>query len=299
MLSKFEVIGLILIAFFILVAVIVMAVRYNDSASLLRTSTSLSVLDEPVQTSPYGKEPIVLEGKDYKYLLTPKASYRISAQIKGKKKYNWDWNAAISPYDLLLVWGDLANPTIDDGIKYSQSGRWYQSSFSKSKCPFKYNYINDHAANNHIIPANAEVRKSLDLLQVDQNVHIEGYLVYLDGLHKGKNVKWRSSLRRTDSGNGACEVFYVEKISLIEKIIDTKELVDVDVKDNAIDPNDLSVVDSGELTAEGYYEKGKIFFKNQDYKKAIIYYQKALKLMPDNVNIKANLEIAKNKIKGL
>lgn len=294
MLSKFEVIGLILIAFFILVAVIVMAVRYSDSASLLRTSTSLSVLDEPVQTSPYGKDPIVLEGNDYKYLLTPKASYRISAQIKGKKKYDWDWNAPIAPYDLLLVWGDLANPDIDDGIKYSQSGRWYHSNYSKSKCPFKYNYINDHAANNHIIPANAQVRKSLDLLKVDQNVHIEGYLVYLDGLHKGRSVKWRSSLRRTDSGNGACEVFYVEKISLIEKIIDTQELVDVDVK-----AKDLSDVAFGELTAEGYYEKGKIFFKNQDYKKAIIYYQKALNLMPDNVNIKANLEIAKGKIKEL
>ena len=79
----------------------------------------------------------ILEGKDYKYVLTPKASYNVSALIKGKKKYDWDWGAQISPYDLLLVWGDLANTNINSGIQYSQSGRWYHSRFSY----FPYGYV--------------------------------------------------------------------------------------------------------------------------------------------------------------
>ncbi|MGD9580493.1 MAG: hypothetical protein AB7V50_03915, partial [Vampirovibrionia bacterium] len=80
------------------------------------------------------------------------------------------------------------------------------------ECPFSTSYINDHAANTHIIPANTEVRKELESINVNQNVLLEGYFIYLEGLYKGKKVKWNSSLKRTDSGDGACEVFYVERI---------------------------------------------------------------------------------------
>lgn len=295
MFSKFELIGLIIIALFIALAVIVMAVKFSNSSSIARLSTSYSPLGEPLQTSPDGKEPIVLEGKDYKYILTPKASYKISALIKGKKKYDWDWGAQISPYDLLLVWGDLANPNIDDGIQYWQSGRWYHSKYG-ANCPFSYQYINDHAANTHIIPANEVVRKALDAVNVNQNVRIEGYLIYLDGLYKGKNVRWKSSLKRTDSGDGACEVFYVEKLALIENVVDGLQTSDIEIEDDSTISNDSS---SGALTAEAYYDKGKEFFKNKEYQKAVVSFQNALKLMPDNANIKSNLETTKQKLQGL
>lgn len=295
MFSKVELIGLIIIAIFIAIAVIVMAVKFNNSVTVPSLSASSSSLKEPIQSSPNGKELIVLEGKDYKYILTPKASYNVSALIKGKKKYDWDWGAQISPYDLLLVWGDLANTNIKDGIQYSQSGRWYHSRYPAT-CPYSYQYINDHAANTHIIPANQEVRKALDVINVNQKVRIEGYLIYLEGLYKGKTVHWRSSLKRTDSGDGACEVFYVEKISLIGSVVDNVETSDVGIVAQAKDFNNSN---SENLTAEAYYEKGKMFFKNKDYKNAVVNYQGALKLLPDNVNIKSNLEAAKEKLNGL
>jgi hypothetical protein len=39
-------------------------------------------------------------------------------------------------------------------------------------------------------------------------VHMEGYLVRVDG---PDGFQWASSLSRSDTGNGACELFWVER----------------------------------------------------------------------------------------
>ena len=42
---------------------------------------------------------------------------------------------------------------------------------------------------------------------------MEGYLVYIEAATpKGKTFTWNSSLSREDSGDGACEIFYVTKL---------------------------------------------------------------------------------------
>ncbi|MGD9581935.1 MAG: hypothetical protein AB7V50_11225, partial [Vampirovibrionia bacterium] len=183
---KYILIGL---AFSLLIVLAVFLIAGNillKAMNVSKESIDYNVFNEPIQEIPCYKEPIVLEGDGYKHLINFKAKYKVSAQIKGKKRYTSDWNAAISPYDLLLVWGKLADNTIDDHIHYSQSGRWYHSKFNFRECPFSTSYINDHAANTHIIPANTEVRKELESINVNQNVHLEGYLIYLEGLYKGK-----------------------------------------------------------------------------------------------------------------
>jgi hypothetical protein len=42
-------------------------------------------------------------------------------------------------------------------------------------------------------------------------VSLSGYLVEINGAN---NWRWRSSLSRTDTGQGACEVFYVEAVNV-------------------------------------------------------------------------------------
>ena len=77
-------------------------------------------------------------------------------------------------------------------------------------------YIN--SANNHIIPATKNLEKLI--LQIDKYsiVHFEGYLVKVFGIYKGGSVNWNSSLSRSDKGNHACEVFYVNKIIYNSKV---------------------------------------------------------------------------------
>ncbi|NOY05236.1 MAG: hypothetical protein GXO82_01150 [Chlorobi bacterium] len=61
----------------------------------------------------------------------------------------------------------------------------------------------------HIIPASEKVESRLDDVYRGSIVTLSGYLVKVTA--EG-DWRWKSSLTRNDVGDGACELFWVEKI---------------------------------------------------------------------------------------
>ena len=74
-------------------------------------------------------------------------------------------------------------------------------------------------ANNHVIAANADVRSVIRWLRVGQIVTMKGYLV---NAVKAGGENWNSSLRREDTGNGACELFYVESAKAVNSLAEVE-----------------------------------------------------------------------------
>ena len=68
-----------------------------------------------------------------------------------------------------------------------------------------------HAANMHVIPANAAVRRVLESAKAGNVVTMHGRLVDVRG---DDGFTWRTSLRRDDTGDGACELFWADEIEL-------------------------------------------------------------------------------------
>ena len=167
------------------------------------------IIEDPVQEDVIGEPFVKIESGGNTYKLTKKATYNIEAVVKSKKKYTRDLSSVISNYDFALAWGELNEPDIDEHIDYSQSGRWYYYKYDSST-PVSKTYIGQHSANVHLIPANDLVAKQISKVNVNDLVELEGYLVYV----KGENFTWNSSLTRSDTGDGACEILYVEKISI-------------------------------------------------------------------------------------
>ncbi|MDQ2659864.1 MAG: hypothetical protein M3Y03_05540 [Verrucomicrobiota bacterium] len=66
----------------------------------------------------------------------------------------------------------------------------------------------------HIIPATREIERECASLGEGEPVRLEGELVEATGA--GIRL-WRSSLRRDDSGNGACELIFVQRFSMIAR----------------------------------------------------------------------------------
>jgi hypothetical protein len=60
----------------------------------------------------------------------------------------------------------------------------------------------------HLIPASDEVRQALARVKRHELVTISGYLV---AVQHPDGWRWRSSVSRTDSGGGACELIWVER----------------------------------------------------------------------------------------
>lgn len=57
-----------------------------------------------------------------------------------------------------------------------------------------------------------------------------------------------------------------------------------------------TIIQNGYSSAELYYNLGNAYYRTENYKLAILNYERALRLSPDDENIKTNLEFAKNHI---
>jgi len=172
---------------------------------------------DPVQTSHKSDEPITKEIKNGHFAITPVAEYGISGMVVGKETYSSGWDGEISPVDLAIVWGKLAEPEYGRYITYGQSNRWYSYQY-KPGSPFDNSFVISHSANNHIIPANENIRKAVKTIKEKDRVVLEGFLVNIKGTYRGQPVTWNTSLSRTDTGRASCELFYVSKVRIDTKV---------------------------------------------------------------------------------
>ena len=91
-------------------------------------------------------------------------------------------------------------------FEITQSARFY-SWRPKAALPIPRQDVIEHSANTHVIPADSTVGAQLARLREGQVVHLTGLLV--DGVRD--DGSWiRTSLTRSDTGAGACEIMLVE-----------------------------------------------------------------------------------------
>lgn len=137
--------------------------------------------------------------------IKPLATFSMSARVLGRADYHWDRTAALVPSDLALGWGRMSDSSVLDRISISQGARFYH--WQVRRFPIPEREIIDSSANMHLIPADATVERAIARTRVGDIVSFDGYLVEADWPDGGR---WVSSLTRTDSGAGACELVWVE-----------------------------------------------------------------------------------------
>jgi hypothetical protein len=160
--------------------------------------------DDPVQADAVDGEAIAVGN----WMLTPRATYEITARVLGREDYRFDALADLIPEDLALGWGPMSDNAVLDRFEISQSSRFF---FWRplDALPIASREVIEHSANTHVIPADATIARALGRLRIGQVVRLRGLLV--DG-KRNDGMIFRTSLTRQDSGEGACEVLYVEDI---------------------------------------------------------------------------------------
>ncbi len=119
--------------------------------------------------------------------------------------------------DLAITWGRLVESESQRYITYSQGHRWYNYRWNEGS-PVDPSYVVSHSSNNHIIPANENIRRAIKAIKKKDRIVLKGFLVNLKGTPKGQEVTWNTSLSRTDAGNGSCELFYVAYVRIETKV---------------------------------------------------------------------------------
>jgi hypothetical protein len=144
------------------------------------------------------------------YQITPLATFEVEARVLSVKGYRSGREAELSPIDLALGWGRMSDDKVLKDIEIRQSNRF--SHWRVEKFPIPRKEIEESSANMHIIPATPDINQQLKDIRKGHVVRFNGYLVRIDGRN---NWHWQSSLTRKDTGNGACELVWVEKLDII------------------------------------------------------------------------------------
>ena len=147
------------------------------------------------------------------YKLKVLARFSLDARILHRKVYGYDRESKLVPVDLAVGWGPMSDQAVLDRLKITQSMRFYWYEYQLPP-PIPREQIVSHSTNLHVIPATPAVASFCKSLRQGELVHLEGELVEATG---PEIAAWRSSLSRTDSGNGACELMLVEDCSKLDR----------------------------------------------------------------------------------
>jgi hypothetical protein len=151
---------------------------------------------------------------DYgKFQLKPLARFALDARVLHRKIYRYDRGAALVPVDLAVGWGRMSDQAVLDRLQISQAARFFYYEY-QGQPPIPREEIISHATNLHLIPSTKALAAQCRSLRTGELVHLSGVLVEATG---GETGTWRSSLSRTDAGNGACELIWVEELHQLSR----------------------------------------------------------------------------------
>lgn len=144
------------------------------------------------------------------FTATPRAHLVAEVRVLSKEGYRLDPLAPAVPFDLAVGWGPMSDSAVIAQLDISQSARFYTWRHDGAP-PLPDREINRHSANWHLVPGNAGVERELARVRVGDIVVLEGLLV---DLKRDDGGFARTSLRRDDSGAGACEIIWVERLGV-------------------------------------------------------------------------------------
>lgn len=170
---------------------------------------------DPLQTAPR-LTPFHVEHNGHRYDLEPIHAYELRGLIVTAHDSDSfidtaheEWNDFLNIKDICVLWGDNLDPKLLSKLSF-WSGNW--------TCYVKTNdgeawkrFRPDQLSNNHVLPATPEIARRLREARVGDEIRIQGHLVNysIDG-----GPARKSSVERRDTGNGACEIVYVEEIEI-------------------------------------------------------------------------------------
>jgi hypothetical protein len=192
--------------FFVVLCIAVAIVSWNYLHRPIAYPPGVLISSEPQQTATMDQA--IARGV---FNLKPLAHFALDARVLHRKIYRRDRQAALVPVDLALGWGQMSDQRVLDQLKITQSMRFYWYEY-KMPPPLSEQEIIFHSTNLHVIPSTAEIEARCKSLRPGTLVHLSGDLV--EATAPGMSA-WRSSLSRTDTGNGACELMWVTQLSIL------------------------------------------------------------------------------------
>jgi hypothetical protein len=142
------------------------------------------------------------------YLIQPQAKYDIEARVLSTERYRFDGGSNLAPIDFAVGWGPMSDSAVLNHFRITQGARFFTIYPDEGAIDLRLALRS--AANMHLIPADSAIADRLMSVRVGSVVHLQGFLV---NVTRDDGFYWNTSLTREDTGNGACELFFVQALT--------------------------------------------------------------------------------------
>jgi len=178
-----------------------------DTATLPMLPVSARPDGSPAQTEIASMRVALGDGFEARLLY----GYVLEGRVVTRREFRNDPTSAVSPLDLGIVWGELAEPDVVETMGFRalrRAVRYWPG--PETVLPANWE---EQVTNNHLVPASQAINDALMAVEVGDNVRISGYLVVVTG----DSIRpWRSSTRRNDNTIiGGCEIILVTGVEVL------------------------------------------------------------------------------------
>jgi hypothetical protein len=187
---------------------LIILVYFFYPETVITYPAGITAPDQPIQVS-------LTEHREWKlddFHIEALAEYQLKARVLSRNNFSIGVESEISPLDLALGWGPMSDQQIIDKIDISQRNRWYH--WQADVLPIPSREISLNSANVHIIPKDDMIEEKFDDVYKGSLIEMKGYLVEVT---RNDGWRWKSSVKRDDTGGGSCELFWVEEIEIFDK----------------------------------------------------------------------------------
>ena len=179
--------------------------RFHSTRDVHHGPGMLAAAD-PIQRS-VESAPVIERGE---FRLRPRAEFNATVRILRREEYRLGALASLVPTDFAVGWGRMSDSDVLGGIEIRQANRFYF--WRTDSWPIGREEIETHSANWHVIPGNDDVRRVLGRLRAGSVVEFRGRLVDIEEQEGGLTT----SLSRSDTGAGACEILLASSARVLE-----------------------------------------------------------------------------------
>jgi hypothetical protein len=173
---------------------------------------------EPKQTAVVAQSAdVTVNGIQYR--IHPRYAYELSGLVVSLHDAEtwWDyahreWSDFLNVMDLCVIWGGNARNGSYRSVTFSSTEwecfwRWSEAGLA---------FDGTAAANNHLITSDPALAHRLRQVRIGDQVRFRGYLADYTVFRNGAPAGMRTtSTVRNDSGNGACEIVYLEDFEIL------------------------------------------------------------------------------------
>lgn len=192
---------------------------YKDNLPDPQTYDFIS-LDPPIQ-SETSREPFTITTNKQRYEITPKFEYELTGVVVTYSNADgftniWHhdvWKDFINVRDLCVIWGPNVSSGVYKKVNFSSDSWtcWYAWKDSSTTDNFKFTAV----SNNHLLTDNNQIKATLLSAEIGDIIHFKGVLASYKNEDSG--AERSTSIKRTDTGNGACETVYIDEFNVIKK----------------------------------------------------------------------------------